>query len=107
MHNIPIVRFVSEGSVFRDKIASKSLPRAVNLILKVLCHVTIKGVTRLQYCAPVNFIIDMILGEEVHLQQPEIAIKIVGKEERERLYCYYTEEDEDTANCNGYSADKC
>ena len=56
---------------------------------------------------PVNFIIDMILGEEVHLQQPEIAIKIVGKEERERLYCYYTEEDEDTANCNGYSADKC
>ena len=59
--------------------------------------------------ASVNFIIDMIRGEEVHLQLPEIAIKIVGKEdrERERLYCYYTEEDEDTANCNGYSADKC
>ena len=34
---------------------------------------------------PVNFIIDMILGEEVHLQQAEIAIKIVGKEERETI----------------------
>ena len=40
---------------------------------------------------PVNFIIDMILGEEVHLQQPEIAIKIVGKEERERDYIVITQ----------------